>query len=177
MKEIIIPRYGKIGYHDFTILESAKMMIVFGEYDTTKVGGGGDALHSFDSRKSDSFGGRMNSAIMYGLNYVYENGCINPSVNNLEIEISGKIVKWTATIGESTDGKIYLGFNSRGGASGNETKEQLFKRVDTQVNSKMKSLPKELGISNIEYDIVLDFYNPKLSGKSGIRQVFFQYTK
>jgi hypothetical protein len=175
MYKIVIKK-GEIGFYDNIEIESGSKIKVFGQYDVSKVGGGGDAIHSFHSRSSDSFGGRMNDAVMESMIKFYNSG-YNPSVLSIDIKYEKPFVKWEVIIGESVDGKAYTGFNSRGGAAGNETKEQLFKRVDHQINDKKKKLPGEVNEPNLEFKDIYDFYNPSISGKSGIRQLFFQYTK
>ena len=46
----------------------------------------GDALHSFERRKSDGFGGRMSTKIKEQLVALYEKG-INPEVTDLKVEV------------------------------------------------------------------------------------------
>lgn len=164
---------------DRQILSESPMEVkVFGTYDTSKApnGGGGDALHSFQSRKSDDFGGRMNDAIILASLEIYEKG-INPYVKSLKVEFSpnktsGPKVIWEAIITESPDGKAYVGFSSRGGA-GNIKSGSAVSRAEQQANSKKKDLPKETGEPNMEFLDVLDYRNPS----AAIRQIFWQYTK
>lgn len=154
--------------------ESPYQVRVFGKYDTNKApqGGGGDALHSFQSRAKDDFGGRMNDAIIWAMIEMYEKK-LNPYVKSLSIKFtpnaaSGPNVEWEAILIESPDGKAYMGFNSRGGAGGT-----YVNRAATQTAEKKKSLPKELGEPNLENLDVLDYLNTK----GAIRQLFWQYTK
>ena len=174
-----------VGSYDSTVIsESPKKVKVFGEYDTSKApaGGGGDALHSFESRVKDSFGGRMNTAVNAELRDFYAKG-LNPNVESITIDMGstskGPIVKWEVIISESTDGKAWVGLTSRGGASeANESKSSLDARINKLVSDKKASLPgdnQEKG--PYDFKNILDYYNPKGSGKSGIRQVFFAYTR
>jgi hypothetical protein len=174
-----------VGSYDSTVIsESPKKVKVFGEYNTSKApsGGGGDALHSFESRVKDTFGGRMNTAVNKELKDFYAKG-LNPNIESITIDMGstfkGPIVKWEVIISESTDGKAWIGLTSRGGASDtNESKSALDARINKLVSDKKASLPgenKEKG--PYDFKTILDYFNPKGSGKSGIRQVFFAYTR
>ena len=154
--------------------ESPYQVRIFGVYDTSKApdGGGGDALHSFQSRKGDKFGGRMNDAIIWSMIEMYEKK-LNPFVKSLSIKFtpsasSGPKVEWEAILIESPDGKAYMGFNSRGGAGGT-----YVNRAASQTAEKKKALRTELGEPNLENLDVLDYLNTK----GAIRQLFWQYTK
>ena len=124
----------------------------------------GDALHSFERRKSDGFGGRMSTKIKEQLVALYEKG-INPEVTDLKVEVDSKNyeVKWEATIKPSTDGKAYTGFMTYGSAGGCAYSRAL---------GQEKRMKEKVGGKN--YKLVLDFKNP-----TGIyiRQLFFQYEK
>jgi len=69
-----------------------------------------DALHSFESRKLDGFGGRMSTKINNALRELYSEG-INPDIKKIEIKIDPILFKvdWLAEIGESVDVKIIKG--------------------------------------------------------------------
>lgn len=158
--------------------ESPYQVRIFGTYDTSKApqGGGGDALHSFQSRSKDDFGGRMNDAIIWSMIEMYEKK-LNPFVKSLSVKFtpnasSGPKVEWEAILVESTDGKAYMGFQSRGGA-GNTSGGTAVNRAAQQAKEKKASLPKELGEPNSENLDVLDYRNDK----AVIRQIFWQYTK
>lgn len=124
----------------------------------------GDALHSFERRKSDGFGGRMSTKIKEQLFALYEKG-INPEVTDLKVKIDSKNyeVKWEATIKPSSDGKAYTGFMTFGSAGGG---------ADNRALGQEKGMKERVGGKN--YKLVLDFKNP-----TGIyiRQLFYQYEK
>ena len=63
---------------------------VFGDYDTTKApkGGGGDALHSFENRTKDEFGGKMHTIINVVLKDFYTTYKINPYVESIAIDMN-----------------------------------------------------------------------------------------
>jgi len=109
-----------------------------------------DALHSFERRKSDGFGGRG----------------INPDVTKLKVVVDSKNYKvdWEATIEPSKDGKAYIGFSTIGSAGGG---------ADQRALNQVEAMKKWVDGAK-DYTLVLDFKNP-----SGIyiRQFFYKYTK
>jgi hypothetical protein len=139
-------------------------IIVRGSYSAKGQKNPGDALHSFEKRKSDGFGGRMSSIIKKKLKEVYELG-INPDVTNITINVDSTNlgVNWSATINESNDGKAYVGVSTVGSAGGDADRRAL------QQIEKLKNWVKGAK----DYKLVLDFTNP-----SGIyiRQYFYKYT-
>lgn len=139
-------------------------IVVKGSYSAPK--GDADALHSFERRKSDGFGGRMLTKINEKLKEVYSAG-INPDVTNIKIDIDSTnyVVRWEATIDESKDGVAYMGVGSRGSAG-----RTADRRAENQIDNLMRKL-KRNGADNIE--LVLDFKNP--SGVY-IRQYFYKYS-
>lgn len=78
-----------------------------------------DALHSFQSRKLDGFGGYMNTKINLGLEKIRING-FKSDIKNLYIQIDPYTlsVHWFAVVGPSIDGHSYTNIDSRGSASG-----------------------------------------------------------
>jgi hypothetical protein len=123
-----------------------------------------DALHSFERRKLDGFGGRMSTKIMEALKKMYNDG-INPEVTDLKINVDSKNYKvtWQAKIEPSKDGKAYTGFVTRGSAGGG---------ADSRALSQIDEMKRKTG--GKDYKLVLDFKNP-----TGIyiRQLFYQYQK
>jgi oligoribonuclease NrnB/cAMP/cGMP phosphodiesterase (DHH superfamily) len=128
--------------------------------------GDADALHSFERRKSDKFGGRMTSKIEAKLKEVYEAG-VNPDVVDIKINVDSKEYKvtWSATIDESKDGNAYVGLSTRGSAGGGSDR-----RAESQVEP-LKQQLKKGGAEDIT--LALDFKN---TGGVPIRQYFFKYT-
>jgi hypothetical protein len=142
-----------------------KTVIVKGEYTVpANAKHKADALHSFERRKSDGFGGRMSTKIMEALNKMYNDG-INPEVTDLKINIDSKNYKvtWQAKIEPSKDGKAYVGFVTRGSAGGD---------ADSRALGQIDEMKRKTG--GKDYKLVLDFKNP-----TGIyiRQLFYQYQK
>lgn len=123
-----------------------------------------DALHSFERRKLDGFGGRMITQIKDKLLELYRAG-VNPDVTNIKIVVDSIKYKvdWEATIQPSKDGKAYVGISTRGSAGAGadaRAKQQIPKMKESNKNAK-------------DYTLVLDFVNPK---GVYIRQYFYKWT-
>lgn len=137
---------------------------VKGSYSAKGQKNPGDALHSFERRKSDGFGGMMSTKVKEKLLEVYKAG-VNPDVTNIKIKVDSKnlFVEWEVTIDESTDGNAYVGLSTVGSAGGGADRraERQVKRMMTWVKGAE------------DYTLVLDFKNP-----TGIyiRQYFYKYT-
>lgn len=144
----------------------SKTRVVKGEYVVPEnTPNKADALHSFERRKSDGFGGRMSTKINEALREMYKEG-INPDLKELKINVDSKNYKvdWEATLGESTDGKAYVGMSTVGSAGGG---------ADSRAKSQIENM-KTWAKGAQDYTLVLDFVNP--TGVY-IRQYFYKYTK
>lgn len=141
-----------------------KGILVEGEYSVpANIPNRVDALHSFESRKSDGFGGKMSTKIKEAMMKLYNKG-INPDVSDVKIDIDSVNykVKWSAKVHESKDGKAYIGFVTRGSAGSDADSRAL-----GQINAMKQG-------GGSDYTLVLDFKNPK---GVYIRQLFYKYTK
>lgn len=78
-----------------------------------------DALHSFNRRRMDHFGGYLNDKINAGLADIRSKG-FPSDLKQLYIQIdpSTLTVYWSAVVGPSSDGKCYMHVDSRGSAGG-----------------------------------------------------------
>lgn len=78
-----------------------------------------DALHAFNARRSDHFGGYLNEKLNVALENIRKKG-FNSDIKNLYIQIDPKTltVYWFAIVGPSEDGKCYVRVDSRGSAGG-----------------------------------------------------------
>lgn len=123
-----------------------------------------DALHSFERRKSDGFGGRMSTKINEALFEMYKRG-VNPDVTNLKVNVDSTnySVTWEATIEPSKDGKAYTGIMTFGSAGSDADK----RAIEQKESMKEKHGGKD-------YKLLLDFKNPK---GIYIRQLFYKYTR
>jgi hypothetical protein len=123
-----------------------------------------DALHSFERRKSDGFGGFMSTKIKKALRDLYAKG-INPDITELKINVDSKNykVQWEAKIEPSKDGKAYVGISTVGSA-GSGADERAKNQIDTM---------KKWVANAKDYTLVLDFKNPK---GIYIRQYFYKWT-
>ena len=140
-----------------------KKIIVSGSYAVgLKTPNRLDALHSFESRKSDGFGGKMSTKVNAKLLELYNKG-IKPDIKKIDIIIDpvNYYVNWTVEIGQSTDGNAYTGLITRGSAGGG---------ADTRAASQLLELQNKTNAK-----LVKDFnFN---EGGVKIRQYFFKYTK
>lgn len=123
-----------------------------------------DALHSFEKRKSDGFGGRVCSQINEKLRELYRSG-VNPDVVDLKIVVDSKNYKvdWEATIQPSTNGKAYVGVSTFGSAGGG---------ADARATGQYNAMTK-WNAGATDYTLLLDFKNPK---GIYIRQFFYKWT-
>jgi len=152
----------------FVLLRSRrknKGILVEGEYIVPEnIPNRVDALHSFESRKSDGFGGKMSTKIKEAMMKLYNRG-INPDVSDIKIDVDSTNykVKWSARVHESKDGKAYIGITTFGSAGSDADKRAIgqFEGVKQRVGGQ-------------DYNLVLDFKNPK---GIYIRQFFYKYTK
>lgn len=140
-----------------------------------------DALHSFQSRKSDKFGGRINTKVEEGiLEYKKSNGIDSVDIKKVDIDIDPNSLKvnWKVTIGPSTDGYTYEEFDSRGSAGGGESavNSQL-----SSMHSNHSGTPKLVYHYNKIIPICFDSNGVKKSdgckGSINIQQKFFKYGK
>jgi hypothetical protein len=142
-----------------------KEILVKGEYSVPEgTPNRVDALHSFESRKSDGFGGRMLTKIEEAMMKLYNRG-INPDVKDIKINVDSTNYKvtWSANVVPSQDGKAYIGMSSVGSAGTNADARALSQIA--QMKTKVEGAE--------DYTLVLDFKNP--SGVY-IRQFFYKHT-
>lgn len=111
-------------------MKGRKKVIVFGSYSVPKnLPNRLDALHSFESRKIDGFGGKMSTKINAALRELYNKG-INPDIKKLDILIDPILFKvtWSAELGESSNAIPYVGLITRGSA-GSGADERALKQL------------------------------------------------
>lgn len=153
----------------FVILRSRrkKEILVEGEYSVPEgTPNRVDALHSFERRKSDGFGGRMLTKIEEAMMKLYNRG-INPDVKDIKINVDSNNykVKWSAKVVPSKDGKAYIGMSSVGSAGSSDADSRALSQI-AGMKTKVEGAE--------DYTLVLDFKNPK---GIYIRQFFYKYTK
>jgi hypothetical protein len=100
----------QLGEHDEMICDSYSALGVPYVYD---------ALHAFNRRRMDYFGGYLNVKVNAGLERVREKG-FRSDVKKLYIQIDPQTlsVYWIAVVGPSEDGNCYACIDSRGSAGG-----------------------------------------------------------
>lgn len=100
----------QLGPHDEVICDSYVALGMPSAYD---------ALHSFNARRMDNFGGYINLKVNKALEDIRKKG-FNSDLKQLYIQINPKTltVYWTAVVGPSEDGRCYVRLDSRGSAGG-----------------------------------------------------------
>jgi hypothetical protein len=121
-----------------------------------------DALHSFESRKSDGFGGKMSTKVNAALLDLYNKG-IKPDIKKIDINIDPVkyFVSWSVEIGQSMDGNAYTGLITRGSA-GSGADMRAAAQLPELKNKTNAKLVKDLNFNQ---------------GGVKIRQYFYKYTK
>jgi len=167
------------------ILDKLKLIpkpeeIIKGSYSAEGQPRAYDALHAFQSRRSDKFGGRMNTKVQDGIKIYktkYKVKAVNIKKVDVEIDPNTLTVNWEVTIGPSFDGYTYDEFDSRGSAGGGE------KAVNDQLS---KSHSYNFGKPEMVYHYNKNIpicYNPdgtkkeRCRGTINIQQKFFKYGK
>lgn len=158
----------QLGEHDEIICDSYTAMGKSSVYD---------ALHSFNRRKMDYFGGYMNVKVNAGLERIRNKG-FQSDVKKLYIQIDplSLTVYWIAVVGPSEDGKCYACIDSRGSAGGG------LSAVNGQIPTMHRGYP------SMEPKLVLDFNEdvlqcyewdgtllPEYLNHINIRQKFYKY--
>ena len=136
-----------------------------------------DAMHSFQSRQKDGFGGKMNDKVNTALKNFYKTHKLNPTISALNVVMNDTIweVKWEVLIEESKDGKAYVGLTSRG-AAGPAAYVDGKNGAVGQYSAKTGGLKEELGDPKLEVKQIRDFtFITKIPG-SKVRQIFGIYT-
>ena len=99
--------------------------VIKGSYSAAGKSGAYDALHSFQGRGSDGFGGRINTIVQNGIkDYKFKNKNVKAvDIKDMYVFINPDTltVNWEVTIGPSADGYTYDQFDSRGSAGGGES--------------------------------------------------------
>lgn len=158
----------QLGKHDEIIYDSYSAMGRSSVYD---------ALHSFNRRRTDYFGGYMNVKVNAGLERIRKKG-FPSDIKKLYIEIDplSLTVQWIAVVGPSEDGRCYACMDSRGSAGGGLS----------AVNGQIPSM--HLGYPSMQPKLILDFNEdvlqcyewdgtllPEHKNFINIRQKFYKY--
>ena len=147
-----------------------------------------DELHAFEStcpskvftggkcEGGTKLVGEMHEKMRIKLDDIYRKKGINPKVSKVEVSVNGMTVTWTCTIVESTDGKAWVGFTSRGAGCNNDIIARAESAVvSNDVDSIKKRINDKYEEPIIEIEKVNDFiYN---GGGNSFRQIFYRYTR
>ncbi len=136
-----------------------------------------DALHSFQSRKVDGFGGFLNDKINLGLEKIRLKG-YKSDIKKLYIQIDSYTldVYWFAVVGPSSDNHCYTRIDSRGSANGGRP------AVEKQIPSIHLRHSKLIPVKLLEFNNdVLQYYDWKgnkldtIKKFINIQQYFYKY--
>ena len=136
-----------------------------------------DALHSFQSRKVDGFGGFLNDKINLGLEKIRLKG-FKSDIKKLYIQIDSYTldVYWFAVVGPSSDNHCYTRIDSRGSANGGRP------AVEKQIPSIHLRHSKLIPVKLLEFNNdVLQYYDWKgnkldtIKKFINIQQYFYKY--
>lgn len=143
-KIILVPEFKLIDADTITLGEHDEM--ICDSYTAIGVPAVYDALHSFNRRRMDYFGGYLNVKINAALERVRSKG-FPSDVKHLFVQIDPKnlTVHWIAVVGPSEDGKCYACVDSRGSANGG------LPAVHPQLNKMHNLYP------NMQPELLLDF--------------------
>jgi hypothetical protein len=96
--------------------------IVSGSYSAKNKSRAYDALHAFQSRASDGFGGKLNTIVNKAIKKYKEKYNVPVDIKsvNVEIDETELEVNWEVKIGKSSDGHHYSQIDSRGSAGGGQ---------------------------------------------------------
>lgn len=137
-----------------------------------------DALHSFNYRLADRFGGYLNIKVNLALEEVRKNG-FPSDVKKLYIQIDPVFLKvyWFAVVGPSTDGRSYVRIDSRGSAGGG------LHAVQKQLPLMLKKHPNLQAHKLMEFNenvkVFYDWHGNQLcdfNGTINIRQHFYKFS-
>ena len=136
-----------------------------------------DALHSFQSRKVDGFGGFLNDKINLGLEKIRLKG-YKSDIKKLYIQIDSYTLEvyWFAVVGPSSDNHCYTRIDSRGSANGGRP------AVEKQIPSIHLRHSKLIPVKLLEFNNdVLQYYDWKgnkldtIKKFINIQQYFYKY--
>lgn len=133
-----------------------------------------DELHAFQGTGGKVIG-NMNVIIGDKLNELYKKG-YNPIVTDVSVTVNKMTVNWECTIKNSTDGKAWVGFTSRGaGCNNNVTTRASSAQFGNDVETMKKKILETYNEEKIDITKVSEVnYN---GGENTFKQIFYAYTK
>jgi len=175
--DLVIPLFQRIDKD--TISLGPNDELIFDQYTALGKPGVYDALHSFNYRRSDRFGGYINDKVNAGLERIRQKG-FKSDIKKLYIQIDPLTltVYWFAIVGPSRDGFSYVRMDSRGSAGG------YLRAVQKQLPRMHKLYPDLKPVKFLEFNenvIVCYTWDGKMLDNYcsllNIQQHFFKYRK
>jgi hypothetical protein len=175
--DLVIPLFQRIDKD--TIFLGPNDELIFDQYTALGKPGVYDALHSFNYRRSDKFGGYINDKVNAGLERIRQKG-FKSDIKKLYIQVDPLTltVYWFAIVGPSRDGFSYVRMDSRGSAGG------YLRAVQKQLPRMHKLYPDLKPVKFLEFNenvIVCYTWDGKMldnyCSMLNIQQHFFKYRK
>lgn len=175
--DLVIPLFQRIDKD--TIFLGPNDELIFDQYTALGKPGVYDALHSFNYRRSDRFGGYINDKVNAGLERIRQKG-FKSDIKKLYIQVDPLTltVYWFAIVGPSRDGFSYVRMDSRGSAGG------YLRAVQKQLPRMHKLYPDLKPVKFLEFNenvIVCYTWDGKMldnyCSMLNIQQHFFKYRK
>ena len=175
--DLVIPLFQRIDKD--TIFLGPNDELIFDQYTALGKPGVYDALHSFNYRRSDKFGGYINDKVNAGLERIRQKG-FKSDIKKLYIQVDPLTltVYWFAIVGPSRDGFSYVRMDSRGSAGG------YLRAVQKQLPRMHKLYPDLKPVKFLEFNenvIVCYTWDGKMLDNYcsllNIQQHFFKYRK
>lgn len=179
--QAVIPEINQFRFHKIirdTIALDVHDILVCDSFSAQGMPSTYDALHSFNYRIVDRFGGYLNIKVNLALEQVRNNG-FPSDVKKLYIQIDPVFLKvyWFAVVGPSTDGRSYVRIDSRGSAGGGLSAVQ--KQLPRMINKYPNFHPHKLMEFNENVKVCYDWHGNQLcdfKGTINIRQHFYKFS-
>ena len=179
--QAMIPEINQFRFHKIlkdTIALDLNDILVCDSFSAQGMPSTYDALHSFNYRIVDRFGGYLNIKVNLALEQVRNNG-FPSDVKKLYIQIDPVCLKvyWFAVVGPSTDGRSYVRIDSRGSAGGGLSAVQ--KQLPRMINKYPNFHPHKLMEFNENVKVCYDWHGNQLcdfNGTINIRQHFYKFS-
>ena len=179
--QAMIPEINQFRFHKIlkdTIALDLNDILVCDSFSAQGMPSTYDALHSFNYRIADRFGGYLNIKVNLALEQVRNNG-FPSDVKKLYIQIDPVCLKvyWFAVVGPSTDGRSYVRIDSRGSAGGGLSAVQ--KQLPRMINKYPNFHPHKLMVFNENVKVCYDWHGNQLcdfNGTINIRQHFYKFS-
>lgn len=177
----VIPEINQFRFHKIikdTIALDVNDILICDSFSAQGMPSTYDALHSFNYRIVDRFGGYLNIKVNLALEQIRNNG-FPSDVKKLYIQIDPVCLKvyWFAVVGPSLDGRSYVRIDSRGSAGGGLQAVQ--KQLPRMFNKYPDFQAHKLMELNENVKVCYDWHGNQLcdfNGTINIRRHFYKFS-